>query len=323
MMDEERIERALHRGPPNDPQFEPSGRWLESIDAGAPARLGTHRPLINAFAALAAVAAVLLVVAVVAGPILQLRQLGVGGLVAEVERRGALRVALDGGPPQAFGPSSGYDGFDIDVAREVAARLGVRLDIVVAPRSEILRAESGAIWDVAISSIAAGLPLGPSALTTQPYAVISGAVIVRDDDPALTLRDLDGAALCVVSGSTAEAWAAGSLHPDGDPVTSPPTGADIVARSTAQECVDAIANESVRAAVVDRRSDVPASGSIRFLSAAPFESHLVAVVDERAAGAATLVARLNQLFAEMAADGTIREFGQRRFAGDDVTPAAD
>jgi polar amino acid transport system substrate-binding protein len=324
MMDDERIERALHRGPPNDPPFESSGRWLESIDAGAAARLGVkRRPLINTFAALAAVAAVLLIGAVIAGPILQLRQMGVGGLVAEVERRGALRVALDGGPPQAFSPGSGYDGFDIDVAREVAARLGVRMELVVVPRDEILGAESGGNWDVAISSVADGQPLGASTLTTDPYAVIAGAVLVRSDDPASTLNDLDGATLCVVSGSTAEAWVAGSLRMDGDLVTPPPLGADVVARSTVQECIDATADENVRAVVVDRRTDVPASGSVRFLPSAPFESRLVAVVDERAEGAATLVARLNQLFAEMASDGTIREFGQRRFAGDDVTPAAD
>jgi polar amino acid transport system substrate-binding protein len=323
MMDDDRIERALRHGPPNDPRFEPSGRWLDAVPAAELTPDRRPRPEMRLFAGLAAIAAVILVAVVVAGPLSQLREQGVGGLIGEVERRGAIRVALDGSPPQAFTASGGYDGFDIDVAHELADRLGVRLDILLVPRAEILAGEASGDWDVAISSVSDALPLGPAAQTTEPYAVVTGALAVAEDDTASTPDDLDGMTLCVVSGSTAEAWANGSLLPEDGLLSSPPADADVTTRTTAQECVAAMADGTARAVVVDRESDVSAGGGLRFLAPAPFESRLIAVVDGRAGGAATLVARLNQLFAGMAADGSIREFGQRRFAGDDVTPPTD
>lgn len=322
-MDDDRIERALRRGPPDDPRFEPSGRWVDAAQAADVTSDRQRRPQLRQFAALAAIAAVVVVAVAIAGQLFQLREQGVGGLVGEVERRGSVRVALDGGPPQVFTAASGYDGFDIDVARELANRLGVRLDLVIAPRSEILAAESGGDWDVAVSSVPDALALGPSALVTRPYAVVDGAVAVRPDDSASTSDDLGEAAVCVVDGSTAEAWVSGSLRPEIGLLAEPPQGVEIVVQSTSQECVAAVVSGTARAAAVDRPSDVSTGGALRILPQAPFASRLVAVVDARADGAATLVARLNQLFAAMAADGTIRDFGQRRFGGADVTPQAD
>jgi ABC-type amino acid transport substrate-binding protein len=321
-MDDPRIERALRRGPPGDPRFDPSGRWLHEADRAVEVA-AESRPTagLRLFAAVAAIAAVFLLAAVIAGPLLQVREHGVGGLVAEIERRGNIRVALDGGPPQAFAPSGGYDGFDIDVARELASRLGVRLDLVVVPRAEILRGESGGDWEVAISSVPDALSLGPTAQTTEPYAIVTGGLAVRADDTASTLDDLADETLCVVSGSVAEAWASGSLQ-EGE-LASPPVGADVMTRESVEECVAVVTQGMGRAVVVDRRSDIASSAGLRSLLREPFEARLVAVVDGRADGAATLVSRLNRLFTEMAADGTIREYGQRRFAGDDVTPPSD
>ena len=314
-MDDERVDRALRRGPPGDPPFEPSGRWIQVAPALELEAQRARRHRVQAFAGLVAVAAVLVVAAVVAGPLLELRERGVGGLVADVERRGVIRVAIDGGPPLAFGPSVGYDGFDIDMARDVAARLGVRLELVVVPRDEILDPASDGEWDVAMSFVPDVAPLGPAALTTDAYAVVPGGFGLRQDDDASAPEDLAGESLCVVSGSAAQAWMTGGFG-------SPPADAELVVRATLEECLAAVADRSVRAVTVDRRSDLGGAG-LRVLASPPFELRLVAVVDGSTDGASSLVARLDQLFAEMAADGTIREYGQRRFAGDDVTPPTD
>jgi len=322
-MDDDRIERGLRHGPPDTPRFEPSGRWLDAAQAADVTAERRSGPGLRPFAALAAVAAVIVLAVAIVGPLAQVREQGVGGLIGEVERRGALRMALDGGPPQAFTTSSGYEGFDVDVAMELATRLDVRLDPVIVPRSEILAGESGGSWDVAISSVPDALELGSSALVTRPYAVVDGAVAIRADDPASTLDDLAGSMVCVVAGSTAEAWTGGSVRAETGLLASPPAGLEVMVQSTAQECVAAVVAGTARAAAVDRRTDVSTGGGVRLLSEPPFESRLVAVVDADEDGAATLVARLNQLFAAMAADGTIRDIGQRRLGGADVTPPGD
>jgi len=321
-MDDERIERLLRRTPPGDPPFEPSGRWLEGGERELAQRpTPTSRSWGVLLAAGLAAAAVIAVIMVIAGPLAQLRQQGVGGLIAEVERRGAIRVAIDGGPPQAHAPARGYDGFDLDIAREVAERLGVQLDVVVVPRATLLAGGADDRWDVAISSIPAALLGAPSARATDPYAVVAGAITVGADDPADVLNDLASGSACAVAGSTSEAW----LHNDLESIardTVQPVPAPLAAhvRPTLAECLGGLADGSWRAAVVDRASDVSGAGGVRVLDNAPFEVSLVAVVNHRAGVPEPMIARLNGLFAEMADEGVIADISRRRFAGSDVTP---
>src|SRR5262245_25729552 len=54
------------------------------------------------------------------------------GLLAEVQKRGKLIVATDANyKPQSFkNPDGSFEGFDIDVAKEVAKRLGVQAEFI-------------------------------------------------------------------------------------------------------------------------------------------------------------------------------------------------
>ena len=55
---------------------------------------------------------------------------GGGDLLQEIKDRGVLRVSTDPAyPPQSFQTESGdFKGFDIDVAEEIAKRLGVEVE---------------------------------------------------------------------------------------------------------------------------------------------------------------------------------------------------
>ena len=321
-MEDDRMERLLRRGPPGDPSFEPSGRWLDAGDRElerVPVA-GPRSRTVNLFAGLAATAAIL-VVAVIGGQLIQLRDQGVGGLVADIERRGAIRVAIDGGPPQAFTSGRGYDGFDLDIAREVAERLGVRLDVVVVPRGSLFAGDAGGSWDVAISSIPAALPRDGSARETDPYAVVPGAVVVHADDTAEALSDLASASVCVVAGSAAEAWLDDGLTAGPGDTTQPvPASIEARVRATLAECLGGLAEGGWRGVIVDRASDVAGAGNVRVLDGAPFELRLVAVVNGGHAAPESLVVRLNRIFTEMADEGVIADISRRRFAGIDATP---
>jgi polar amino acid transport system substrate-binding protein len=321
-MDDDRIERSLRRGPPADPHFEPSGRWLEAAEQALEGRPDSARGVpFTAIVGLAAAASIV-AVALIAGQLIQVREQGVGGLVAEVERRGILRVAIDGGPPQVFSSGLGYDGFDLDVASEVADRLGVRLDIVVVPRAQILAADARGVWDVAISSTPAALSMDAAARSTEPYARVAGAVAVRPDDQAQDIEDLASSDVCVVRGSAAEAWLGDNLIPDhGDEVQALPSLVSAQVQTTLAECLVGLRDGTWRAVVVDRRADLLGAAGARVLGGEPpFVLRLVAIVDGREQGAASLVTRLNRLFEEMAAEGVIADLSRRRFAGDDATP---
>lgn len=322
-MDDDRIERLLRRGPPDDPRFEPSGRWLEAGERELTQRPTpiTRRWTVALSGALAAAAAVLVVIAVIAGPLAQLREQGVGGLVADVERRGAIRVAIDGGPPQVHTSARGYDGFDLDIAREVAERLGVQLEVVVVPRAQLLAGDPEGRWDVAVSSIPAGLHRGPSTQATDPYAVVPGAVVVRADAPPDAIGDWVSGSACVVAGSAAEAWMNDALTAaPGDTIQPVPAAMEWDIRPTVAECLAGLADGRWESVIVDRTSDVGGAANVRVLDDAPFELSLVALVNSGEGAAEPMVARLNRLFGEMADEGVIEEISRRRFGGADVTP---
>jgi len=319
-MDDDRLERLLRRGPQGDPRFEPSGRWLEEGERAASPAAPTRSARFALVTSLAT-AAVILVIAVLVGPLLELREQGVGGLVADIERRGALRVAIDGGPPQNFTSERGYDGFDLDIAHEVAARLEVRLEVVVVPRESLLVPGSDGGWDVAISSIPAALAHAASPQRTEPYAVVAGGVAVSADDAIGGIGDLASEAVCAVAGSAGEAWLTDGLTAGPlDMIQDAPASVDPHVRTTLGECLAGLADGTWRAVIIDRRSDVAGAGNVRLLDAAPFELALVALVDGSDPRAEPLVVRLNRLFEDMAADGTIADISRRRFAGEDATP---
>ncbi len=71
-----------------------------------------------------------------------------------VQRSGVLRVAIDATyPPMEFEGRDGPAGFDIDLARELAGRLGVRAEFVVMSWDGIIAGLVSGRYDVIISSM--------------------------------------------------------------------------------------------------------------------------------------------------------------------------
>src|SRR4051794_17376806 len=126
-MDDERIGRALREGPPDEPRYVPSSGRAVS----------TRRRRSRVVAAFAAAATPAIIGVVIVG--LVLTRLGRptlsdGGsdLLADLRGTGVIRIAVTRDAPQVDVPGTGYDGFDIDVARAIATRLGLTpaIDIV-------------------------------------------------------------------------------------------------------------------------------------------------------------------------------------------------
>jgi polar amino acid transport system substrate-binding protein len=124
-----------------------------------------------------------------------------GSAVARIRDRGALLVGMDTGeppwsgtPPMFYlGPDGGYDGFDSEVARQVAAAAGVRdVKIVHAKYSgleDLLLDPSGKV-DVVISGYA---PTDtPGLMWSAPYLDYGLALIVPSGSRIKTTADLFG-----------------------------------------------------------------------------------------------------------------------------------
>ena len=132
-----------------------------------------------------------------------------GSYMAEVQARGRLRVGVDVRTLRmsARNPLTGeIEGFDVDIAREIAAALfgdrdavelvgipgGSRADVLVKGRVDVV-ASTFSITCERLEEIA---------FSTEYYH--SGRrVLVRRGDPARSLDDLDGRRVCATAGSTA------------------------------------------------------------------------------------------------------------------------
>ncbi len=124
----------------------------------------------------------------------------------DVQEKGTFILGLDDSfPPMGFRSESGeIVGFDIDTAREVAKRLGVEL--VAQPidwnskEQELATGNIDCIWN--------GFTVTPEReevmIFSEPYLRNAQVVVVRSDSPYQTLSDLEGTAIGVQAGSSAQ-----------------------------------------------------------------------------------------------------------------------
>lgn len=124
---------------------------------------------------------------------------------AELAPGGTLRAAINYGNPilATKDLSTGEPrGVSVDLARELAARLGVRLELVTfdAAGKVVAAARSGA-WDIAF--VAIDPARGQDMLQTSPYVIIEGAYLVRADSSMQSNADVDreGVRIAVGKGS--------------------------------------------------------------------------------------------------------------------------
>lgn len=130
-------------------------------------------------------------------------------LLDTVKARGTLRVALEGTYPpfnfkdQKTGELTGYD---VDVARLLAARLGVKPQFISTEWSAILAGLGAGKYDVTVSQVGITPKREQAFDFSTPYAYSSPQLIVRANDKAnyASLADLKGKKLGVGQGTVFE-----------------------------------------------------------------------------------------------------------------------
>jgi polar amino acid transport system substrate-binding protein len=127
---------------------------------------------------------------------------------ATLVRPGILTVGADlASPPSAYTDRDGQPvGLDVDVAAELAGRLGVQVQIVNTPFSSLLAKLNGGAFDVVISAVTI-TPARAEGVDVVPYLSVGQSVLAPKDEAAGigTLDDLSGRHLAVQSGTTFEA----------------------------------------------------------------------------------------------------------------------
>jgi polar amino acid transport system substrate-binding protein len=253
-----------------------------------------------------------------------------GDLLAEICSAGEIRVSTDPAyPPQSeLNPQTGeYEGFDIDVAREIADRLGVGADNIAweTPKWGVLTAGSwNDRWDMSVGSMTPTNERQQVLEFTEPYSFVPAVVVVpADADVTDVTTDLDGATIGVCADCTYQFFLEKNLAISGfdfnfviDDATVQGYDTDTTAlQDLALGRLDAVMTSSpVAKAFVDEGNPVKIAGDPLF-----GEPLAIAFDKNSELDGSSLVSAVDDIVADMHEDGTLTELSEKWYDGLDVT----
>lgn len=247
-----------------------------------------------------------------------------GDLLAQICSEGVLRVSTDPAyPPQSsLNEATGeYEGFDIDVATEIADRLGVEV-AWEAPAWDVLTAGNwNGRWDMSVGSMTPTNDRQEVLWFTQPYYYGLAVMVVPADstltDPA---SELDGATIGVCAGCTYEAYLDRSLAISGftfDFVVDDPeiVGYDTDTTALADLAVGRL--DAVMTSATTAQGWIDEGNAGKILGSALFGEPMSVAFDRSSSlDPASLLAAVDAIVAEMHADGTLASLSQKWFGLD-------
>ena len=131
---------------------------------------------------------------------------GGGDLLAAIEDKGTLTVSTDPAyPPQSeLNKETGeYEGFDIDVATEIAKRLDVDIAWQAPAWETIISGSWNGRWDASVGSMTVTPERAEVLRFTPPYYYTPAAIAVHEDNASITdASGLDGKKVGVCGGCT-------------------------------------------------------------------------------------------------------------------------
>jgi ABC-type amino acid transport substrate-binding protein len=257
--------------------------------------------------------------------------IGVGALIEryrpqsvldQIRESGVVRIAVSPESPQVVF-AEGTSGFDIDFADELASLLGARSQVVTRPARDIV---SGGPRDWQLA-MAGGPPPAEDDryLATDPYYRWPIHLVTLDDGAPTAVAQLAGEPVCVVAGGLGEAWLLPGSGSRGVQALASPPEALAIARPSESACTADLAAGSVRALVTETLLpvDLATRRDLALVGSGPVALEpRVILLDRRQVGAEDLRRTLNELIAEMRADGTLADLSRRWFGGQDLTSLA-
>jgi len=189
---------------------------------------------------------------------------GAADLLTTAKARGTLRIGVEGSyPPFNFkDPKSGaLAGYDADVARLVAARLGLKPEFVTTEWSAILAGLGAGKYDLIVSQVGITPRRQLAFDFSQPYIYSAPQLIVRRDDQSsyASLNDLKGRKLGAGQGSVFEQQARAV---PGIEVKAYPAATETL-QDLAFGRIDAALNDSLMVAYLLKNSRLPLRAGAR------------------------------------------------------------
>ena len=247
-----------------------------------------------------------------------------GGLLDVVMKAGQIRVSTDPQyPPQSeLKPDGSYEGFDIDVATEIAKRMGLGVKFETPTWDTITAGSWAGRWDMSVGSMTITSPRQKVVDFSPAYYYTPAQMAASTASGITTLDGLAGKAVCVGEATTYLDWLNGTLDFGTEsPQTKPPPGATATTLSTDRLCAEAwkagrsefqgwlTSSTTVDQAVADGLPLVKVGDPV-------YSEPLAAAVDGSGPDPTDFMAKLDEIVNAMHADGTLTTFSQKWFGAD-------
>jgi polar amino acid transport system substrate-binding protein len=235
-----------------------------------------------------------------------------------------IRVSTDPQyPPQsAIKPDGTFEGFDIDVATEIAKRMGLGVKWETPDWSVITAGGWGGRWDMSVGSMTITSARQKVLDFSPPYYYTPAQLAASAASGITTFDGLGGKTICVGEATTYLDWLNGLLDFGTEsPKAKPPSGALATTLSTDRLCAEAwkagrtefqgwlSSSTTVDQAIADGLPLVKIGDPV-------FSEPLAVAVDRSGPDPTDFMAKADEIVTAMHADGTLSAFSQKWFGLD-------
>ncbi len=254
-----------------------------------------------------------------------------GDLLAEICTKGEIRVSTDPAyPPQSeLNPETGeYEGFDIDVATEIADRLGVDIGWET-PKWEVLTAGSwNDRWDMSVGSMTPTNERQDVLNFTEPYSFVPAVIVVHQDNTTVNdlSTDLDGKKIGVCADCTYQFYLEKSLAIKGFDFDFVIDDAKIQTYDTDTTALqdlalgDGVRLDAVMTSVTTAQAFADAGNPVKIAGDPLFGEPLAVAFDKSSQlDSTSLVEQVDEIVADLHSDGTLSDLSKKWYNGLDVT----
>lgn len=256
---------------------------------------------------------------------------GGGGndLLAAIMERGTLRLATDPlYPPQSsLNEETGqWEGFDIDVATEIATRMGdLQVEWKTPSWNAITSGNWNDRWDLSVGSMTVTPERAEVLDFTTPYYYTPAAVAVHEDNTTVTdvSTDLDGKKVGVCQACTYDSYLQKSLEIPGETFDFVIDDAEIVTYSTDAlaikdlELGDGVRLDAAISALPTLEGAIDKGSPIKIAGDPVFYEPLAAAIDKGASlDPTSFVEKVSSIIEEMHQDGTLTELSMKWYETD-------
>ena len=235
-----------------------------------------------------------------------------------------LKVATDANwAPQSFlNDKNEMDGFDVDVAKEIARRLGATVKFVTPEWGVITGGKWAGRWDISVGSMTPTKKRAEVLTFPGVYYYTPASFAVHKDSKATKISDLNGKKIGAAAATTYEQYLEKKLVIDAEgapPFTYQVTPGSIhsLKDSTAimddQRLGDGVRMDGMLGALPAIQSAIKKGYPLRVLGAPAFYEPLSVAIDK---GDTEFAAKLSAIIKAMHADGTLTKLSKKWYGID-------